>query len=260
MASRAGLRTLLDAAAGAFLFAASVVASAFLDHHKRLSAREVVNTKQYVATLKNLFYATFKAPSRHTDSVVVSSTELFLARKAFFDVHAGLTRSSPTVVHVAGTKGKGSTVEYIAAGLRSASTSPKVGVFTSPHLHTARERIKVGTQLISQADVVRYGDESLALMAEVPWAVFFDKLLVLAMRYFDAQVRDRPHLSGSAVRSGCFCLLTKLSCCLCAHSTPLSWGTGRPAVPGHRSRHRWALRLNQLYRHTSRRGHHQHQV
>jgi len=179
----AAAKVLLDAAAGALLFGLSVVASSFLNTHRRLSMQTTTSTL-YVETLRKLFYATFKAPSRHTDSVVVSSTELFHARKAFFDEHAGLTRTNPRVIHVAGTKGKGSTVEYIAAGLRRAST---VGVFTSPHLHTARERVKVGTQLISQADVVRYGDEALSLMAAVPWAVFFDKLLLLAMRYFDAQ-------------------------------------------------------------------------
>ena len=49
-------------------------------------------------------------------------------------------------IHIAGTKGKGSTCEYIASGLRELGY--KVGVFTSPHLHTARERIKINRSLI----------------------------------------------------------------------------------------------------------------
>ena len=56
-------------------------------------------------------------------------------------------------IHVAGTNGKGSTCAmlesiYRAAGLR-------VGLFTSPHLVSFRERIQVNRQLISETDVVR---------------------------------------------------------------------------------------------------------
>ena len=53
-------------------------------------------------------------------------------------------------IHVAGTNGKGSTCAmlesiYRAAGLR-------VGLFTSPHLVSFRERIQVNRQLISKAN------------------------------------------------------------------------------------------------------------
>lgn len=78
-------------------------------------------------------------------------------------------------------------MEYIAAGLRKSVKDGNVGVFTSPHLHTARERIKIGKQLISKEDITRLGDEVLDRMSSVPWAVFFDLLLALAMRYFDEQ-------------------------------------------------------------------------
>ena len=47
----------------------------------------------------------------------------------------------PTV-HVAGTKGKGSTSAMITSVL--SAQGYKVGLFTSPHLHSAVERIRVG--------------------------------------------------------------------------------------------------------------------
>src|SRR5687767_8714144 len=55
-------------------------------------------------------------------------------------------------IHVAGTNGKGSTCAmlesiYRAAGLR-------VGLFTSPHLISFRERIQVNRETISETDVV----------------------------------------------------------------------------------------------------------
>jgi dihydrofolate synthase / folylpolyglutamate synthase len=48
---------------------------------------------------------------------------------------------STKAVHIAGSKGKGSTSAMIAAGLQAASY--KTGLYTSPHLVTLRERIQV---------------------------------------------------------------------------------------------------------------------
>src|ERR1700722_14330654 len=66
---------------------------------------------------------------------------------------AGNPQHQLRFIHVAGTNGKGSTCAmlesiYRAAGLRT-------GLFTSPHLVAFGERIQVGRELISEADVVR---------------------------------------------------------------------------------------------------------
>ena len=53
-------------------------------------------------------------------------------------------------VHIAGTEGKGSTAAMITQSLIEAGY--KTGLFTSPHLHTLRERIRVNDVLISEAD------------------------------------------------------------------------------------------------------------
>jgi dihydrofolate synthase/folylpolyglutamate synthase len=53
-------------------------------------------------------------------------------------------------VHIAGTKGKGSTAAMISQALIAAGY--KTGLFTSPHLHTLRERIKINDTMISEAD------------------------------------------------------------------------------------------------------------
>lgn len=145
---------------------------------------------QYMTTLRNLFKFTFKAPSRHS-ATQLSSIELFQLRKTFFlsNCFDNAVLKRAKIIHIAGTKGKGSTVEYISAGLRY-SGERRVGTFTSPHLHTARERIKVGTDLISKEDLIRFGEESLSLMAPISWSVFFDILVVLAMKYFREQKVD----------------------------------------------------------------------
>ena len=56
-------------------------------------------------------------------------------------------------VHVAGSKGKGSTAAMIAGVLRAAGTP--VGLFTSPHLHRFTERIAVDGEPISADDFGR---------------------------------------------------------------------------------------------------------
>lgn len=53
------------------------------------------------------------------------------------------------VFHVAGTKGKGSTAAMIASILRTQGY--RTGIFTSPHLHSFRERIRVDGDPISEA-------------------------------------------------------------------------------------------------------------
>ena len=57
------------------------------------------------------------------------------------------------VVHVAGTKGKGSTVAMLAAVLQAAGH--RVGRYMSPHVDAIEERICVGGKPISAADLVR---------------------------------------------------------------------------------------------------------
>ncbi|RLC69733.1 MAG: bifunctional folylpolyglutamate synthase/dihydrofolate synthase, partial [Chloroflexi bacterium] len=56
-------------------------------------------------------------------------------------------------VHIAGSKGKGSTAAMIASGLQAADF--KVGLYTSPHLHTIRERMTLGFQPIAENDFAR---------------------------------------------------------------------------------------------------------
>src|SRR4051812_45812864 len=56
-------------------------------------------------------------------------------------------------VHVAGTKGKGSTCAMIASMLEA--NGYKVGLYSSPHLNDVRERIQINGQMISHADFAR---------------------------------------------------------------------------------------------------------
>ncbi|KIM25926.1 hypothetical protein M408DRAFT_330918 [Serendipita vermifera MAFF 305830] len=60
------------------------------------------------------------------------------------------------VIHVTGTKGKGSTCAFVDSILRSTAPNRKVGLFTSPHLVSVRERIRINGVPIAEEDFVRF--------------------------------------------------------------------------------------------------------
>ncbi|KAI9726313.1 MAG: Folylpolyglutamate synthetase [Chrysothrix sp. TS-e1954] len=64
------------------------------------------------------------------------------------------------IIHVAGTKGKGSTSAFISSILsqhRLGKDGPhKIGLYTSPHLQSVRERIQINNQPISEESFARY--------------------------------------------------------------------------------------------------------
>jgi dihydrofolate synthase/folylpolyglutamate synthase len=128
-----------------------------------------------------------------------AETIQFLYDLGFFGARFGLetTRTLATrvgnpqnklrFIHVAGTNGKGSTCAmlesiYRAAGLR-------VGLFTSPHLVSFRERIQVNRQLISEVDVVRLVDELRAVCDDVQ-PTLFEFVTVMALKFFAEQKCD----------------------------------------------------------------------
>jgi dihydrofolate synthase/folylpolyglutamate synthase len=86
-------------------------------------------------------------------------------------------------VHIAGTKGKGSTCAMVAAMLQASGY--KVGVYTSPHLVDIRERIAINGELISQADFARMARLVEPIVAHSrPVPTYFDALTAMAFKYF----------------------------------------------------------------------------
>ena len=53
-------------------------------------------------------------------------------------------------IHIAGSKGKGSTAAMIASATHTAGY--RTGLYTSPHLHTMRERIRIDGKLIAEQE------------------------------------------------------------------------------------------------------------
>ena len=87
------------------------------------------------------------------------------------------------VVHVAGTNGKGTTSALCEAMLRASGA--RVGLFTSPHLHTFRERIRLNGNLVSKGAVTAAMDRGTAAVESVGYASPFEKLSALAFVCFE---------------------------------------------------------------------------
>ena len=84
-------------------------------------------------------------------------------------------------IHVAGTNGKGSTSHLIAAALQAAGY--KVGLFTSPHLVSLTERIRINGQPIPEAEVADFIEQNRAFLDELQPS-FFETMTAMGFAYF----------------------------------------------------------------------------
>ncbi|CAG8949381.1 hypothetical protein HYFRA_00005008 [Hymenoscyphus fraxineus] len=104
------------------------------------------------------------------------------------------------ILHVAGTKGKGSTCAYISSILaqHQKTTSPaipqKIGLFTSPHLIAVRERIRISSLPIPAPLFAKYFFQVWNMLSSPPNAlpkpVYFRFLTLLSYHVFLSEQVD----------------------------------------------------------------------
>jgi dihydrofolate synthase / folylpolyglutamate synthase len=93
------------------------------------------------------------------------------------------------VIHVAGTKGKGSTAAMIASAYRAAGK--KVGFYSSPHLQEFTERIQINGAEISRQELVGLVNEIRPVLARLEQPpTLFEITTALAFWYFSGQQVD----------------------------------------------------------------------
>jgi len=122
-------------------------------------------------------------------------------------------------IHVAGTNGKGSLCAQISALARA--NNLKVGLFTSPHLVTIEERIRINGMPISPQDfdtfLNRIRDASLIYPVCNP--TFFEVTFILAMLVFSENKIDRAvietglggRLDSTRMVNADLCIITTIS-------------------------------------------------
>lgn len=90
-------------------------------------------------------------------------------------------------IHVAGTNGKGSTSHMLAAMYQSAGY--RVGLYTSPHLKSFTERIRVNGHPIPDEEVASFVVKNKALIEAIEPS-FFEVTVAMAFDYFARQSLD----------------------------------------------------------------------
>ncbi|RUA30291.1 MAG: bifunctional folylpolyglutamate synthase/dihydrofolate synthase [Bacteroidetes bacterium] len=90
-------------------------------------------------------------------------------------------------IHVAGTNGKGSTASFLASVLKESGY--KTGLYTSPHLKSFTERMRINGEPISQDDVVEYVNKFKPIIEELRPS-FFELTTAMAFDYFDKEEVD----------------------------------------------------------------------
>ena len=110
--------------------------------------------------------------------------------------HVGNPHTQLKAIHVAGTNGKGSTSHLIAAALQASGL--RVGLFTSPHLVSLTERIRVNGQPIPEADVAEFIEQNKDFLDEIQPS-FFETMTALAFAYF---VREKVDIAVVEVGLG----------------------------------------------------------
>jgi dihydrofolate synthase/folylpolyglutamate synthase len=93
-------------------------------------------------------------------------------------------RKIPTI-HIAGTKGKGSTATMLGKMLES--NGYKVGLYTSPHVLSLHERIKVNSEMIKESEMLGLLNRihtAIEKMTKVEPLSFFEIMTAMAFMHF----------------------------------------------------------------------------
>ncbi len=115
---------------------------------------------------------------------------LRLERMRLLLAHLGDPHERLRVVHITGTKGKGSTAAMVANVLRCAGH--RTGLFTSPHLTGVEERVQIDGQPIDRAALTELMREVAAATAQVEAdgeepPTFFEIMTALGLLHFARQ-------------------------------------------------------------------------
>ena len=118
-------------------------------------------------------------------------------------------------IHVAGTNGKGSTSCFLASIL--AEGGHRVGLFTSPHLISFTERIRINGREIAEEEVLSLAERVIA--AALPETTFFEMVTAMASLYFAEQGVDLAvmevgmggRLDATNALSGILSIITSVS-------------------------------------------------
>lgn len=132
-------------------------------------------------------FSSFHQFTAYLDSLGLFSMCLGLGRMENALDRMALARPAGTVVHVVGTNGKGSTSGFLAALARAHGL--RTGLYTSPHLVSVRERVRVGGRMLPEERWLGAANAVMARCADVG-LTYFELVTVMALHLFRAEGVD----------------------------------------------------------------------
>ena len=105
-----------------------------------------------------------------------------LQRMRDFAAYLGNPQDQYPIIHIAGTKGKGSVASFCATALKKAGY--RVGLYTSPHLQDYAERIQLDNEPIPHQDLVDLVNEIRSYLDAGTKLTTFEITTALAFLYF----------------------------------------------------------------------------
>ena len=114
-----------------------------------------------------------------------SADRFDLGRMRDFMTSLGNPQNEYRVIHVAGTKGKGSVAALCANAIQRSGL--RVGLYTSPHLQDYGERMQVNGTSISQGDLISLVEEIKPIIESTPEITTFEITTALAFLHFARQ-------------------------------------------------------------------------
>ena len=106
--------------------------------------------------------------------------------------HLNVSHKNLPFVHIAGTNGKGSTLNYLKNIMMEQGY--KVGTFTSPHIESIKERIMINDDYIEEADFLSLFRKVMLVIEgmeqEDVYPTQFEILTIIALMYFQEKKPD----------------------------------------------------------------------
>ncbi len=129
----------------------------------------------------------YKETWQYLDDLQFHKIKLGLDSMNHFLAKVGNPHNGLPCVHVGGTNGKGSVSMNLLTILTGAGY--RVGLFTSPHLSSVRERFRIGHDYISEEAFATLGSQIRQVLGEDP-ITYFEFTTALAMMWFAEQKVD----------------------------------------------------------------------
>jgi dihydrofolate synthase / folylpolyglutamate synthase len=126
----------------------------------------------------------------------LAKADFNLDRMSVLMAELGNPEAKYPIIHVAGTKGKGSVSALCASALQARpehsrrAAGHKVGLYTSPHLLDYSERIQINGQTVSHQSLVDLVEQVKPAVAKIPKLTTFEITTALGYLYFAQQKVD----------------------------------------------------------------------